>query len=248
MGVTSSARPSWNGVNDYSRSLLGAGVQVGDYVENRGIDLYRLATEKGLEGISAKRKSSIYRPGKRSPDWLKIKSRPQQEFVVCGFTEGKGSRKHFRALPPGRTNGPFMKLQHIIATLLFTATSVFADRTITHDNAESLTHSDSTPYQRMVGKVALAIEKKVKWSDSNDAQTDGSAAFEAFKVEFAKINQKKAPADEEEGNSKFDPELFRTQIGNIVSLDASSDGQLAAYGVAFRSVFNSKAIDAEPNE
>jgi hypothetical protein len=75
----------------------------------------------------------------------------------------------------------------------------------------------------MVGKVALAIEKKVKWSDSNDAQTDGSAAFDAFKVEFAKINQKKAPADEEEGNSKFDPELFRTQIGNIVSLDASND-------------------------
>jgi ATP dependent DNA ligase C terminal region len=31
----------------------------------------------------------------RSPDWLKIKSRPQQEFVVCGFTEGKGSRSKF---------------------------------------------------------------------------------------------------------------------------------------------------------
>src|SRR5258707_10520423 len=74
------------------------GIQVGGYIENRGIDLYRLAKEKGLEGIVAKRKSSIYRPGKRSPDWLKIKSRPQQEFVVCGFTEGKGSRKHFGAL------------------------------------------------------------------------------------------------------------------------------------------------------
>jgi ATP-dependent DNA ligase len=65
------------------------GIQVGGYVENHGIDLFRLASEKGLEGIIAKRKS-IYRPGKRSPDWLKIKSRPQQEFIVCGFTEGKG--------------------------------------------------------------------------------------------------------------------------------------------------------------
>jgi bifunctional non-homologous end joining protein LigD len=64
----------------------------------RGKDLFKLAKEKGLEGIIAKRKSSIYRPGKRSPDWLKIKSRPQQEFIVCGFTEGKGSRKHFGAL------------------------------------------------------------------------------------------------------------------------------------------------------
>ncbi len=58
------------------------GIQVGGYVENRGIDLYRLAKEKGLEGIIAKRKTSTYRPGKRSPDWLKIKSRPQQEFIV----------------------------------------------------------------------------------------------------------------------------------------------------------------------
>jgi ATP-dependent DNA ligase len=31
-------------------------------------------------------------------DWLNIKSRPQQEFVVGGFTEGKGSRKHLGAL------------------------------------------------------------------------------------------------------------------------------------------------------
>jgi len=74
------------------------GIQVGGYVENRGKALFRLAKEKGLEGIIAKRKTSIYRPGKRSPDWLKIKSRPQQEFIVCGFTEGKGSRKHFGAL------------------------------------------------------------------------------------------------------------------------------------------------------
>ena len=69
------------------------GIQVGGYIENRGIDLYRLAKEKGLEGIIAKRKTSIYGPGKRSLDWLKIKSRPQQEFIVCGFTEGKGRSK-----------------------------------------------------------------------------------------------------------------------------------------------------------
>jgi bifunctional non-homologous end joining protein LigD len=79
------------------------GIQVGGYVENRGKDLFGLAKEKGLEGIIAKRKASFYRPGKRSPDWLKIKSRPRQEFVVCGFTEGKVSRRHFGALLLGRT-------------------------------------------------------------------------------------------------------------------------------------------------
>jgi bifunctional non-homologous end joining protein LigD len=76
-----------------------SGIQVGGYVENRGTDLFRLAKEKGFEGIIAKRKASVYRPGKRSADWLKIKSRAQQEFIVCGFTEGKGSRaRYFGAL------------------------------------------------------------------------------------------------------------------------------------------------------
>ena len=63
-----------------------SGIQVGGYVEACGKDLFALAKEKGLEGIIAKRKTSIYWPGKRSSDWLKIKSRPQEEFVVCGFT------------------------------------------------------------------------------------------------------------------------------------------------------------------
>jgi bifunctional non-homologous end joining protein LigD len=74
------------------------GIQVGGYVENRGIDLFRLAKEKELEGIIAKRKASTYQAGRRSPDWVKIKARLQQEFVIGGFTEGKGSRKHFGAL------------------------------------------------------------------------------------------------------------------------------------------------------
>jgi bifunctional non-homologous end joining protein LigD len=88
------------------------GIQVGGYVESRGKALFQLANEKG-EGIVAKRKSSIYRPGKRSPDWLKIKSRPHQEFVVCGFTGGKGSRKHFGALLLGAyRNGKLQYFSH----------------------------------------------------------------------------------------------------------------------------------------
>jgi len=66
-----------------------AGIQVGGYIDNHGKDLFHLAKEKGLEGIIAKRKTSTDRPGKRSPDWLKIKARPQQELLVCGSTEGK---------------------------------------------------------------------------------------------------------------------------------------------------------------
>jgi bifunctional non-homologous end joining protein LigD len=35
------------------------GIQVGGYLENRGVELFQLAKEKGLEGIIAKRKTSI---------------------------------------------------------------------------------------------------------------------------------------------------------------------------------------------
>ena len=69
-----------------------AGIQLESFVEGEGKALFDLTKAKGMEGIVAKRKESVYWPGKRSSDWLKIKSMPQEEFVIGGFTEGKGSR------------------------------------------------------------------------------------------------------------------------------------------------------------
>jgi bifunctional non-homologous end joining protein LigD len=87
-----------------------SGIQLGSYVEGNGKALFELTKEKGMEGIIAKRKDSIYRPGKRTSDWLKIKARLQQEFVAGGFTAPKGSRKHLGAVVLGAyTNG---KLRH----------------------------------------------------------------------------------------------------------------------------------------
>ena len=87
-----------------------AGIQLGSYVEAEGKALFELTKEKGMEGIIAKRKDSLYRPGKRTLDWLKIKARLQQEFVVGGFTAPKGSRKHLGAVVLGvYTNA---KLRH----------------------------------------------------------------------------------------------------------------------------------------
>jgi bifunctional non-homologous end joining protein LigD len=87
-----------------------AGIQLGSYVEAEEKALFKLTKEKGMEGIIAKHKDSIYRPGKRTSDWLKIKARLQQEFVVGGFTAPKGSRKHLGVVVLGAyTNG---KLRH----------------------------------------------------------------------------------------------------------------------------------------
>jgi bifunctional non-homologous end joining protein LigD len=86
------------------------GMPRGNYVEDEGKALFNVTKAKGMEGIIAKKKDSLYRPGKRTPDWLKIKARLQQEFVVGGFTAPKGSRKHLGAVVLGAyTDG---KLRH----------------------------------------------------------------------------------------------------------------------------------------
>ena len=48
--------------------------------------------ENGLEGVLAKRRRSTYRPGRRSPDWVKVKHVRMQEVVLVGWKPGKGSR------------------------------------------------------------------------------------------------------------------------------------------------------------
>ena len=44
--------------------------------------------ENGLEGVVAKRLASLYRPGVRSPDWVKVKSVQSGDFVVGGWRPG----------------------------------------------------------------------------------------------------------------------------------------------------------------
>ena len=62
-----------------------------------GKAMFAQATEAGLEGIICKRLRSGY-AGTRNGDWIKVKGRPSDEFVVIGFTEPKGARFGIGAL------------------------------------------------------------------------------------------------------------------------------------------------------
>jgi bifunctional non-homologous end joining protein LigD len=57
-----------------------------------GVALLAAAREQGLEGIVAKRAESRYCEGKRTAEWVKIKTSWNQEFVVAGYTRGRGRR------------------------------------------------------------------------------------------------------------------------------------------------------------
>ncbi len=62
-----------------------------------GLESYKIAKRKGYEGVVAKDFASPYVEG-RSRDWLKIKVHQEDEFIIVGFTDPAGSRKHFGAL------------------------------------------------------------------------------------------------------------------------------------------------------
>ena len=47
----------------------------------------------GLEGVVAKRRSSLYEPGRRSRSWVKVKNIRTQQVVIGGWRPGKGSRE-----------------------------------------------------------------------------------------------------------------------------------------------------------
>lgn len=57
-----------------------------------GLTAYEAVQHLGLEGLVAKKRDSKYSPGRRSKQWLKVKARLTDEFVVVGYSDGERSR------------------------------------------------------------------------------------------------------------------------------------------------------------
>ncbi len=82
------------------RIVAGGVIQFSDHYAEKGLDLFEAARQRGLEGILAKKRRSVYEE-KRSRDWLKIKITQRQECVIGGYTDPEGSREYFGALVLG---------------------------------------------------------------------------------------------------------------------------------------------------
>lgn len=72
-------------------------------LDANGVKAFEIAKKRGFEGLIAKDLSSRYVSG-RSPAWLKVKVRKEDEFVIGGFTEPSGARHFFGALLLGVYN------------------------------------------------------------------------------------------------------------------------------------------------
>jgi bifunctional non-homologous end joining protein LigD len=75
-----------------SLQLSGEHVHVPPWFEGPGVDVLGASIEQRLEGVVAKRLDSPYRPGRRSPDWVKVKHVRTQEVIVVGWAPGRGRR------------------------------------------------------------------------------------------------------------------------------------------------------------
>ena len=75
-------------------------IRYSDHYVGNGKALFAAAAERQLEGIVAKRRGSEYLQ-KRSREWLKIKIVRQQECVIGGYTDPRGSRENFGSVVLG---------------------------------------------------------------------------------------------------------------------------------------------------
>ena len=73
-------------------------IKLSDTFDASGSSFFALAEKMQLEGIMAKKADSLYIPGNRSKDWLKIKTEKRQEAIIGGYTINENTSKPFSAL------------------------------------------------------------------------------------------------------------------------------------------------------
>ncbi len=71
---------------------------------------------RGLEGLISKRRDSRYEAGRRSGNWVKFKWTNEQEFVIGGYSEPKGSRSYFGSILVGYYEGKNLKFAAKVGT------------------------------------------------------------------------------------------------------------------------------------
>ena len=71
----------------------------------RAMAFFEAARGQAARGHHRQAPPLAYEPGRRSPAWLKIKIRPEQELVVGGWTPGEGNARDLGALAVGVLRG-----------------------------------------------------------------------------------------------------------------------------------------------
>jgi bifunctional non-homologous end joining protein LigD len=190
-------------------------IKYSDHVVATGNDFFKLATDRGLEGIMAKKSDSTYVKNFRTKLWLKIKNNKRLEAIICGFTEGRKSRKHFGALVLGKYEGE--KLIYIGHT-----GTGFTDKSLTEVEKELASLiTDKMPFDKKpktnmpVTWVKPKLVCEIKFSEITDEGILRHPVFMGLRKDKEAKNEKNVevvPA-EERGNIKQQKNGCKQQTG-----------------------------------
>ena len=91
-------------------------LRVSESLKDEGKEAFSQARSLHLEGVMAKRSGSVYSMGRRTKDWLKIKTEKTQELIIGGYTINEGTNKLFSALLLGIMEGKELRFVTPVGT------------------------------------------------------------------------------------------------------------------------------------
>lgn len=213
----------WRGMLRYS-----------DHHEGDAARMRREACRMGLEGIVCKRADAPYRAG-RGHDWVKVKCRGREEFVVLGWTPPGGSRKglgslHLGYYDPqgalhyaGGVGSGFSEdeLERLSALL----GSIAAER------PKSLrVAGDPLPKDINWVRPELVVEVQyTSWSGSGRVR---QAVYLGLREDKKATEVVRDPADPEVERQPLQPRAVKERASNIVTAKAPKRGNTGIAGIA----------------
>jgi bifunctional non-homologous end joining protein LigD len=169
-----------------------------DYVEGQGRDFYESACALGVEGMVSKRSDSRY-SGVRTTDWLKIKCKLAEDFVIGGYTASEVRK--FRGLLLGRYDEQG-KLRYVgrVGT-------GFSDRTLAelHTKLSALEQENSSFAERLPAEDRKGAHwtrpELVAHIEFTEWTRDGKIrlpSFQGLRLDLSAHDLDNAPANSEE--------------------------------------------------
>ncbi len=189
-------------------------IKYSEHITTTGKAFFEAAKQNNLEGIIAKKSDSLYHPGTRSSNWLKIKYHKSQEVIIAGFTQPTGSRKYFGALVLAIPDGS--KLQYVGHT-----GSGFTDKDLRemYHILKPLIQKKS-PFDKVVKTnaavtwvkpVLVAEIKFTEWTTDNKMRHPIFLRLRADKpvneINMTSIKKEKKPAQQPEAEEKPNGEI-----------------------------------------